>query len=381
MKVLHIINYLGRGGAEKLLVNILPIYKKLGLEISVLQLSGHLAESAHVKSLTDQGIDCFSLSEITVYSPKHVGKLIRFLRTKEFDLIHAHLFPSLYWTAIASKFSKRKPVLIYTEHSTQNKRAGKAYLKPIERWIYSHYDQVVAISPTVKAFLVGRVCPASKVTTIHNGVDLDSFYRATEYEESFWLEQFNLPANAVKLLITARIEYPKDHRTLIDSLEYLPANFHLFIAGDGVDRVAIEAYVSEKGLSSRTFFLGFRNDIPQLMKSVDINILSSAYEGMSGVTLEGLASGRPFLGSDVPGINDVAPLNEMLFPAGDARTLSEKIREIAEMDEVQLASLINTGLEHASKNSLVQMAKNHIELYKSLLSRNLITKTGSVSTP
>ena len=368
LKVLHVINYLGRGGAEKLLVNILPVYKKLGLEITVLQLSEHQAEPSHVKALTDQGVECFSLSNASVYSPKHVADLVRFLKNRKFDIIHAHLFPSLYWTALASKFIADNPVLVYTEHSTQNKRAGKAYLRPIEKWIYGHYDQVVAISSKVRAFLDGRVCRSEQVQIIHNGVDTDAFYKAEKYPESFWEEEYNLPPNAFKLMMTARIQYPKDHKTLIEALSYLPANFCLFIAGDGPDKQAVEEYAHQKGTSDRVFFLGFRSDVPRLMKSVDLNILSSAYEGMSGVTLEGLAAERPFLGSDVPGINDVVPSSAMVFPAGDARILSEKVQQIAEMSPLELSALVKMGVDHASRNSLLQMAKNHIELYKALLS-------------
>lgn len=368
MKVLHVINYLGRGGAEKLLVNILPVYKRLGLDIAVLQLSARQAEPSHVKALVDQGVECFSLSDASVYSPKHVVGLTRFLKKNKFDIIHAHLFPSLYWTALASKFITGNPVLVYTEHSTQNKRAGKEYLRPLEKRIYAQYDQVVAISSKVKAFLDGRVCRPEQVRIIHNGVDTDAFHKAERYPESFWQEEYNLPANAFKLMMTARIQYPKDHKTVIEALSYLPAHFYLFIAGDGPDKQAIEAYAHEKGINNRVFFLGFRSDVPRLMKSVDLNILSSAYEGMSGVTLEGLAAGRPFLGSDVPGINDVVPSSDMVFPAGDAKTLSAKIQQIAKMDSSELTSLIKTGVDHASRNSLLQMAKNHIELYQALLS-------------
>lgn len=368
MRVLHVINYLGRGGAEKLLVNILPVYKKLGLEVTVMQLSDRQAEPSHLKSLTDQGIECLHLADLSVYSPVHIFKLAGFLRKRQFQMIHVHLFPSLYWTALAYWLLNYRPILVYTEHSTQNKRAGKTYLRLLEKWIYSHYTQVVAITTKVKSFLEGRVCYPGQITVIHNGVDLDAFQNAQGYSNSFWSTEFDLPSDAVKLLITARIQYPKDHKTLIEAMELLPPHFHLLIAGDGPDKRTIEALAKEKQVSNRVIFLGFRSDIPRLMKSVDINILSSAYEGMSGVTLEGLAAGRPFLGSDVPGINDVVPLPDMLFPVGDASALSRKILTISQMPPPELAALTNAGLAQASKNSLLQMAKNHIRMYEHLLS-------------
>jgi glycosyltransferase involved in cell wall biosynthesis len=368
LKVLHIINYLGRGGAEKLLVNILPVYKSLGHEVAVLQLSDAQAEPSYLKALTDQGIECLSLGTGSVYSPKHIASLIRFLRNRRFDVVHAHLFPSLYWTAIASKFIGYKPALVFTEHNTQNKRARRAYLRPIEKWMYSHFNRIVAITPKVKSFLEGRVCPVEQITVIRNGVDIDSFQNAETYPKSFWTKEFDLPPNAITLMMTARIQYPKDHRTLIDALKFLPSHFYLFIAGDGPDRAATERYADENHLHNNVFFLGFRNDIPRLMKSVDINILSSAYEGMSGVALEALAAGKPFLGSDVPGINDVVPTAEMLFPAGEAKVLSEKIALVSALNEAQHSALIATGLAHASRNSLMQMARNHVDLYTELLS-------------
>ncbi|MCE7058627.1 glycosyltransferase [Dyadobacter sp. CY343] len=367
MKVLHLVSKLGKGGAEKLLVDILPVYKEMGIEVDLLLLSEIGSEPAFLTSLRQKGIKIYHLGSDSVYSPLYILRLRNFLSRHKYDIIHTHLFPALYWIALASRISAKKPVLVYTEHSTQNKRANKGYLRWIEKSMYSSLDKIVAVSNNVRDFLVGRVAPPEQVMVITNGVNIDSFSSAPIYDSSYWLKHFNLPEDSIKLMMTARINYPKDHATLVDALALLPENYYLLLVGDGPDRLVIEQLAVSHNLSQRVVFTGFRQDIPSLMKSVDINILSSAYEGMSGVALEGLASGKPFLGTNVPGINDVVPSSEMLFEYRNAKQLAEKILAIGSMDQAAYQRLIDTGVAHAAKNSLREMASKHLKLYSELL--------------
>lgn len=367
MKVIHIINDLGKGGAERLLVDALPKYKELGIEVSVLQISSKGSEPEHITSLTNKGIPCYDLKTSNLYSPVTLWLLYKFLRSHTFDVIHVHLFPALYWVAIANKLISKKPKLIFTEHNTSNKRADKKYLRPVEQWMYSHYDALVAISNNVKVSIEHRQIRHPRVELINNGVDTQLFSEAQSYPDEFWNETFGLPADAFKIMMTARFRYPKDQVTLIDAMQHLPQHFVLLLTGDGNDKQKIEEYVVAQNLSGRVKFLGFRSDIPRLMKSVDINVLSSAFEGMSGVTLEALASGKLFLGSDVAGINDVVPDRQMLFEHGKPEILANAIHKMAHLPIEQKEKLIQLGYDQAERYVMTKMISNYYSLYQSLL--------------
>ena len=97
-------------------------------------------------------------------------------------------------------------------------------------------------------------------------------------------------------------------------MQHLPAHFHLFLAGRGALLEHTKQFTESLGLTERVHFLGMRTDVYSLMNKVDLNVLSTNFEGLSGVTLESLASGKPFIGSDVPGVNDIVPDPRFLFP-------------------------------------------------------------------
>lgn len=327
MKILHIINDLNNGGAERLLVEVLPLLKeKYGIQLEVLQLSDKNSVPEYVEMLKRGGITVHSLTHDSIYSPKLIFLLRRFITRNRFDVIHVHLFPAMYYTALAGFGTQN--VFVFTEHSTQNRRWERKFFQPLERAIYSCYHKIIAISPAIEKKLTDWTGQHTKIVLIRNGVDIAKFMIAKAYTKEEIAASLNINPSLKLLLMTARFIYPKDHITLIESLYHLSEDYHVLFAGGAGDIDGIRNYAREAGLAHRVHFLGFRNDIPQLMKGVDINILSSLYEGMSGVTCESLAAGKPFLGTDVPGINDVVPDERYLFEKQNPKMLAEKITEI-----------------------------------------------------
>lgn len=367
MKIGHFILSLGTGGAEKLLVDTLPKYKKLGHNVSIIQLSSILESSDYVKKMQEEGIELVSLSKGKLRNPMLIFKLRKLLK-QDFDIVHVHLFPTLYFISLASLFLRKKPWLVFTEHSISNGRNNKPIFKHIERLIYKRYDAIIVISENIKAMLQKWLNSDRKITLIRNGVDIKKFGDALPYNDDYFKNEFNIKDNSFKLFMTARFGYPKDHATVVNALMYLPEQVHLFFVGDGLERKQIEQLCIEKKVFNRVHFLGFRNDIPRLNRSANINILSSLYEGMSGVALEAMASGRPFIGSNIIGINDIVPNDDFLFETQNHTDLSNKILSI--MNDHKFAKkLEREGLQKAAQFAAEIMIDNHLKLYNSLLSR------------
>jgi glycosyltransferase involved in cell wall biosynthesis len=369
MKIAHVCLSLGKGGAEKLLVDNLPYYANQGYDVSVIQFSSILEEPTYIDIVKNAGIKVYSLSKGSFRNVRLIGDLVSLLKKTEFDIIHVHLFPCLYFVPLAVKIAKLKPVLIFTEHNTKNGRTGKKLFKIIEPIVYNQYHKIIAISYNVekmlKNWLPGLI---HKIMVINNGVDIDNYARAKPYTISYFKENFKLQEGSVKLFMTSRFSSPKDQETLIKSLVFLPENYFVFFAGDGDDMKKAIMLTKELELSERVHFLGFRTDIPRLLKSADINILSSLHEGLSGVVLESLASGKPFLGSDVPGINDIVPDKDFLFKKQNPLNLANRILKIMKNKSFRQA-MIEKGLTHVNQFDSIKMREQHIILYKSLLGK------------
>lgn len=358
MKVLHITNSLGMGGAEKLLEEAIPLYNNLGVPTDILLFDG--TEFPFLKSLKKTNPEnIFVLNANSVYNPLNVLKIIPYL--KKYDIIHVHLFPALYWVAFAKIFSFYKGKMVYTEHSTNNKRRKSPLFRIIDKFIYKKYDKIIAITDEVKDALISHLNlkDTTKITVVCNGVNLSKITNAKTLDK----KEFFKDNDSVIVLQVARFYEPKDHATLIKAIASLPNKFKLLLVGEGVLKTKNEVLVNELKINDRVLFLGARMDIPSLLKTADIVVLSSKYEGLSLSCVEGMASGRPFVASNAPGLGTVVKDAGVLFPVGDEKSLANTILEL-ESNPAYYLKVAENGMRKASEYDIEVMVNKIIDLYK-----------------
>ena len=307
----------------------------------------------------NENVRVHKLSEGSVYNPFHIFKIKKFL--DKYDLVHVHLFPSLYWTAIAKFLMKSPANLVYTEHNTSNRRR-RPILRLLDNFIYRQYKQLIAISAEVEANLRSHLQDAkSKIALINNGVDLDRIRTAQPYERS----EFVTDPNTKILIQISSFTKQKDQRTLINAIPKINHNVLLLLVGEGETLKDHKALVNKLGLQGQVRFLGVRMDVPELLKTADIVVLSSHYEGLSLSSIEGLASGAPFIASNVSGLSTIVSGAGILFTENDPRDLAEHI--ITLIDNPEFAKEIAaTGLKRAENYSIEKMVDAHIRLYTKL---------------
>ena len=244
-------------------------------------------------------------SEGPEYSIKYIPALRRII--KDYDIAHAHN-TSAQITLAAASIGNKGIRLVTTEHSTNNRRRHMPLLKPIDRWMYSQYDSIIAISQPAADDIIEYIPKLNKKTiVISNGVDIDKFSNAKPYTEGELKDAKGeiVELKGKKIIIqVAGLKYPKDQKTLINSLQYLPDNYNVWIVGDGYLHDEIHQYAAKaaeklNGGKNRIVFFGNRKDIPRLLRTADIVCMSTLYEGLSLSNLEGMAAGKPFVASDV----------------------------------------------------------------------------------
>lgn len=106
-------------------------------------------------------------------------------------------------------------------------------------------------------------------------------------------------------------------------------------------------------------------DVPQLLKTADIIVLSSKYEGLSLSSIEGMASGKPFIASDVPGLKEIVSGAGVLFEQGNAIELAEKINKLLE-DKEYYTEIVESCQKRAQEYDIIKMVDKHIQLYESI---------------
>ncbi|MDF9844048.1 MULTISPECIES: glycosyltransferase [unclassified Paenibacillus] len=365
MKILHIINNLGSGGAEKLIEETIPLLNNnSGLLVELLLLTDK--DNVFEKALKSAHIKIGIIPLKKMRSPLNIFYIRNYIIQGAYDIVHVHLFPAQYWTAMACMLIfKNKPRLITTEHNTTNRRRKKKYFRYIDQFIYSKIDKIVSISDATKrsidSWLNLTSKNAMKSVVIENGINLGKFKSAEEYYKHDINVEFS---NETKLLcMVGRFTTQKDHQTLIKALARLPEYIHLLLVGEGEQKDVYESLALKLEVDDRVHFLGFRNDIERILKTVDMVILSSKWEGFGLAALEGMSSGKLVLGTNVEGLAEVIGDEDLLFEVGNDRELAEKIMMYLNDTQLYLKKT-NAGLIRSSKYSISNMTARYIELYQ-----------------
>ena len=363
MKILHVITSLLYGGAEKLVAEIAPMIRDKGHEVDVLAFSG--AEPNFMHLLEEKGIRVYTFTEkAEYYSPRFLWRLTRMMR--HYDIVHTHnTFPQLFaaigslWLQVSGCFMFKKvsgPRLVTTEHNTNNRRRGIPVLKWADRWMYGRYDRIICISDKAEANLREYLPELKGVCTIYNGVNVRKFHEAKAIEDLH-------PEGKTVVVMVAAFRPQKDQKTLIDAMALLPVEqYELWIVGDGELHDELHAYAAPYG---NVKFFGNRPDVPEVLHSADIVVMSSHYEGLSLSSVEGMAVGKPFVASDVDGLHEVVDGYGVLVPHQDAKALAETIKNLTE-DKAYRQQVADRCWERAQMFDIEKMVGRYNEVYGSL---------------
>ncbi|MDY3317566.1 glycosyltransferase [Riemerella anatipestifer] len=358
--MLSVINSLDIGGAEKLLTDSIPFYKEEGVEMEVLLLKS--SNSFLEKILEQEPTRVFTLFFNNVYNPFLILKIIPYL--KKYDVIHVHLFPALYWVVFAKWISASRTPVVYTEHSTHNRRRNFLLFKWIDRIIYRGVSRIVSISDDVDVKIKRHLQYSDqKFQLIYNGIDIRKYEMAKPYKKSYFFDE-----DSFILVQVSSFRFPKDQRTVILALKMLPEKIKLLLVGQGELEKECRELVRELGLEGRVKFLGLRNDIPEILKTCDVSILSSRYEGLSLSCIEGMASGTVFIASKVPGLENIVDDYGILFPVGKSEILAEKIMRLY-VDKSYYQAVSIKCLSRSKYFDIQNMVKSYIQLYNDLMKR------------
>lgn len=384
MKILHVITSLQTGGAETLVVNLMPRFRALGHEVGVVVFNGE--RTALMERLERECPECkiYRLGS-SPYHPWHIVRLVRIMRN--YDVVHTHNSSPQLFAAIANIVCRKK--LITTEHNTNNRKRGHWLLSIVDKWMYPRYDKVICISDQAEENLreyLGEnenederrktktkdenedensrpktqnsklsIKRCGNICTIYNGVDVDAIHQAMPIAE--------LQTNRFVVVMVAGFRPQKDQDTLVRAMALLPPKqYELWLVGDGVRRQSVECLVLSVGVKDNVKFLGLRTDVPNILKTADVVVMSTHYEGLALSNIEGMAAGKPFVASDVQGIHEVTAGYGLLFPHEDAEALSETIQRLHD-DADYYRQVAERCYERAKQFDISEMVLQYNDVY------------------
>lgn len=231
--------------------------------------------------------------------------------------------------------------------------AGNAVVRSIERALARATDRVVVISPLQFDDITRRfaIAPAAKVTVVPLGLELSHLlgrslgWRGMRETLGFGPDEFVVG-------FTGRLVPIKDLSTLVRGVAQARVRvpgIGLIIAGDGDERLALEQLVTDLGLASRTRFVGWQHELPELYAAMDLFVLTSRNEGTPVSLIEAMAAGVAVVATQVGGVPDVVDhgTTGILVPSGDPVAVGEAIAQTA-ADPLRAATMAARARENAA---------------------------------
>jgi len=319
IRVLHVINTLAPGGAETLVANLCAKLPGEGVEPTVAYLFG---DATLAERLTENGVHVEALSSGERPSAFALCRILQIIRTRKIQLVHAHLVYAGIAAKIAAGLSGI-PV-VTTRHSAFEPKANTFFYR-FDNWLTRRYAaRLIAVGEQVRAAILNeRWMEPERVVLHRNAIDVSEF-TPKRHQPS--------PDGAYILGTVGRMEAPKAQEVFLEAVarvrrEY--PNVEAVIAGDGRRRRHLEEARSRLGLDTVVTFLGpvSRKDIPRVLNTFDVFVLSSNWEGLPIALIEAAASGLPVVATDVGGVHEIVQngKNGWLVEPGNVEQLAGRI--------------------------------------------------------
>ncbi len=324
-----VITDLDVGGAERALTAMATQLQPARWRVKVFCLGG---PGRLTEVLREANVPCECLCVHRRNPVQAVVRLSRSLRRFRPDLVQSFMFHA----NLAARLSAPWAGCPWVVGGLRVAERGKSWHLMLDRLTASFATGSVCVSQGVLRFSrdVAGLNPA-RLTVIPNGIDVRPFEQATRLPRV----EIGVPENAHLALYLGRLDPQKGLPDLLDAAQQVidaRPDWHLALAGDGPMRGWLVARINDQcRLQGRIHWLGSRADIPALLKSADVLIHPSLWEGMPNAVLEAMAASRPVIGTAVEGTEDLIVPGQTgwLVPPSNVGALTKALLEAVDSPE------------------------------------------------
>ncbi|MBI5682753.1 MAG: glycosyltransferase family 4 protein [Deltaproteobacteria bacterium] len=356
--ILHTESSTGWGGQEiRILQESIGMIKK-GYRVII----AAPEQSNIFKRANDINIQVFPI-QFQKKNPMSFIKILSLVNNEDVDIVNTHSSSDSWVATIAAKLSKVKPKIIRTRHLST----------PISRFYFSRLiynqlpDTIITTGEEIRQkMIMDNGYDASKIFSIPTGIDLDIFH----------IEKVKpaIQNNGYSVGMVGVLRSWKGHKYFIEAipliLEEIP-DVSFYIVGDGPQFQNIKSMIEKLGLTGKVFMLGHREDVPEIIASLDVLVHPSyANEGVPQTILQAMAMQRPVIASDSGAIKEVVidKKTGFLIEIKSPEQIAEKVIEFYRKPEL-IGEFGKEGRRFVEENCSFEKMLNKIEaVYKRLLS-------------
>jgi len=385
VSVFHVINGLGTGGAERSLAEMIPHFRELGVESSIVY-SYRRGEGVH-EDVQAMGIPIHQLAGSGILT--RTLSLRRLIRSHAPDLLHTTIFESDVVGRLAA-MGTGIPVLTSLVNTSYvpSRVATDPNVSRVKLGVYQWIDGLTArnlttwfhaITHAVKNATVADLGVASdRVTVIERGRDPARLGEPAPERTRIAREGLGIDPDAEVILNIGRQEFQKGQAVLLEALRDLQEsrpNLICLIAGrTGNASPSLQELHETLPAKDRVRFLGHRDDIPELLAAADLFVFPSHFEGLGGSVIEAMALGLPVVCSRIPALEEVVDEGEnaLLVAPGSPQELARAISTLLDDAEMRKNFSAHSRKIFLERFTLKMIAEKMAALFRTVAAKRTI---------
>jgi sugar transferase (PEP-CTERM/EpsH1 system associated) len=372
--VAHVLHRLDYGGLENGVVNLVNRLPVERFRHAIVCLTDYTEFSRRI----ERDVELISLHKREGKDVGLYARLFRAFRRLRPDLVHTRNLAAI--EALAPAWLAGVPARVHGEHGWDVHDPGGVVRRyRLLRWALSPLvHRFVPLSRELERYLVERVgVRPERVTRICNGVDLERFRPRRPDDPCPWPESWRAPGIIVVGTV-GRLAAVKDPMNLVEAFLILRERspewrrrLRLALVGDGILRPELEGRLEAAGAGDAAWLCGAREDVPELLRAMDLFALPSLAEGISNTILEAMASGLPMVVTEVGGNAELveAGSTAYLVPKGDPAALADGLARYLEQPERLGEHARGARRRAEAEFGIDGMVSRYAEVYDAVLGR------------
>lgn len=343
-RITFVITSLYKGGAETQLVRVATALSQRGWGVEIITL---IPRNDFAPTLDSAGVVVRSLGVARgKYDPRALLRLIRLLRESRPQVVCTFMFHANVLGRVAAKLAGVRVIV----SSIRNAIFGRRWSEVLMRWTDWIADVTTTNSELAATSLTSRgVVSPKRLRVMPNAVDISGSREGVGPRPDVRAELGAADGEPVWLSI-GRLEPQKGHDDALMAVKAVKDagdKIHLSIVGEGSLSESLNLLRNQLGLNEDVTFLGYRNDVHDLMVAADGLLLSSRWEGLPNVVLEALVAGLPVVATDVGGVRELIEdgVSGFVVPSGDTSAMAAAMRQMTHMNVLQREALTRVGKE------------------------------------
>jgi glycosyltransferase involved in cell wall biosynthesis len=356
MRILHVVQSLGMGGQERLILNLARALAKRGHEVAV----ASLTPGGDLRPEIAPDFRVYDVTRKSGFDALVIGRIARTIAEFGADAVHTHNTSPMFYAVPAARAMRVKRI-VHTKHGANRYGPQGLY---VARVVARAVTAFVAVSEgTAAAARMKERVPKRLLHVIPNGIPLDDF--AADADKRLRIRaRLGIPSDAFVVGTVGRLAPEKNYALLVRAMApLLSAKNRLVLVGEGPSRPDIRAAIPE-GKEPFVVMTGSRRDIPDLLTAFDVFTLTSTSEGLPLAIPEAMATSLPIVATAVGGLPSIVlPEVGILAPDGDAEALTRAFETLASDPSRRLAMGSAAFLYAHEHFSLAGMVDKYEALY------------------